>query len=72
MNTIEVLTLLLVVFTALAYIDNHQKTKEASAPPKVKCFFYNNSLRASDFVSDNLSVLIIYWVLDFFKHLFEI
>jgi len=27
MNTIEVLTLLLVVFAALSYIDNHNKKK---------------------------------------------
>ncbi len=25
MNTLEVLTLVLVIFTALAYLDNHQK-----------------------------------------------
>ena len=27
MNTLEVLTLVLVIFTALAYIDNHQNKK---------------------------------------------
>ena len=27
MNTLEVLTLMLVIFTALAYIDNHQNKK---------------------------------------------
>jgi len=27
MNTMEVLTLLLVIFTALSYIDNHNKKK---------------------------------------------
>ncbi len=34
MNVMEVLTLLLVIFTALSYIDNHKK-KLASPPPKV-------------------------------------
>ena len=37
MNTIEVLTLLLVIFAALSYIDDHNnKKKQASQPSKVK------------------------------------
>ena len=36
MNTMEVLTLLLVIFAALAYIDNHNdKIKILPLPPKV-------------------------------------
>lgn len=36
MNTMEILTLLLVIFTALTYLDNHKK-KYASHCPKVRC-----------------------------------
>ena len=36
MNTMEVLTLLLVIFAALAYIDNHNdKKNKHPLPPKV-------------------------------------
>lgn len=37
MNTMEVLTLLLVIFTALAYIDGHNKRKQ-HPPTKVVLF----------------------------------
>lgn len=33
MNTLEVLTLVLVIFAALAYIDNHQDKKKLSSMP---------------------------------------
>ena len=36
MNTMEVLTLLLVIFMALTYIDQHKK-KLSIPPPKVGC-----------------------------------
>ena len=36
MNTMEALTLLLVIFTALTYIDQHKK-KLSIPPPKVGC-----------------------------------
>ena len=36
MNTMEVLTLLLVVFAALSYIDNHNKKKQHPRPSKVE------------------------------------
>lgn len=41
MNTMEVLTLLLVIFAALSYIDNHNKKEIASRPEKVGCYFLN-------------------------------
>ena len=40
MNTLEVLTLLLVVFAALSYLDNHKKI--ASQPLKVRCYLLNS------------------------------
>lgn len=56
MNTMEVLTLLLVVFAALSYIDNHfDKKKQHPLPPKVQdailCSL-NFIEGKSDFVSD--------------------
>lgn len=33
MNTLEVLTLVLVIFLALAYIDNHRDKKKLSSSP---------------------------------------
>ena len=36
MSTSEVLTLLLVVFAALSYIDNHNNKRNSIPPPKVK------------------------------------
>lgn len=45
MNTTEVLTLLLVIFAALSYIDNHDNKKIAPLPPKVevlKSFGFQN------------------------------
>ena len=35
MNTMEVLTLLLVIFAALSYIDNHNNKKKWHPPTKV-------------------------------------
>lgn len=35
MNTMEVLTLLLVVFAALFYIDNHRKWQEGYSLPQI-------------------------------------
>ena len=41
MNTLEVLTLVLVIFAALSYIDNHNnKKKQHPYPEKVRCYFY--------------------------------
>ncbi len=33
MNTLEVLTLVLVIFAALSYIDNHNNNKKKQHPP---------------------------------------
>jgi hypothetical protein len=38
MNTMEILTLLLVIFAALAYIDNHNDKKHPN-PSKVRMLF---------------------------------
>lgn len=35
MNTLEVLTLVLVIFAALSYIDNHNNKKKQHPPTKV-------------------------------------
>lgn len=45
MSVIEVLTLLLVIFAALSYIDNkHNKKIASSKPPKVLgCYFALNT-----------------------------
>ncbi len=40
MNTMEVLTLLLVIFAALSYIDNHSK-KEIASLAQGRCYFKN-------------------------------
>ena len=41
MNTMEVLTLLLVIFAALSYIDNHNnKKKQHPTRPKVDATLY--------------------------------
>ncbi len=40
MNTLEVLTLMLVVFAALSYIDDHNKKKIASHSSKVDAILY--------------------------------
>ena len=49
MNTMEVLTLLLVIFAALSYIDNHfDKKKYHPRPSKVRCYFsFSILLRAN-------------------------
>ena len=48
MNTIEVLTLLLVIFAALSYIDNHNNKKEiAPHCPRFGAISYNIILRAN-------------------------
>lgn len=40
MNTMEVLTLLLVVFAALSYIDNHNKRNSIPDRPKLRMLFF--------------------------------
>ena len=39
MDTLEVLTLVLVIFAALSYIDDHNKKKWHPYPEKVRCYF---------------------------------
>ena len=39
MDTLEVLTLVLVIFAALSYIDDHNKKKQHPYPEKVRCYF---------------------------------
>ena len=46
MSVMEILTLLLVVFAALSYIDDHNNKKIASLPPKVWMLFFIFILRA--------------------------
>ena len=43
MNTMEILTLLLVIFAALAYIDNHNDKKKytSSTAQSLGCLFLN-------------------------------
>ena len=59
MNTIEVLTLLLVVFAALSYIDNHNNKKKQHPQPSQSLGRYScNAFLTegkSDFASDKLS-----------------
>ena len=63
MNTMEVLTLLLVVFAALSYIDNHfDKKKQHPTPPKVQDAILRSLtlLRANRTLYPIASVLIIH------------
>ena len=64
MNTMEVLTLLLVIFAALSYIDNHfDKKKQHPIPSKVQDAISSIVFLTegkSDFASDSLSNQIIH------------
>ena len=59
MNTMEVLTLLLVVFAALSYIDNHNKKKQ-HPPTKANAISIVETEGKSDITSDSLSKKIIH------------
>ena len=65
MNTMEVLTLLLVIFAALSYIDYHNGKKKQHPQPSqsLGCYSCNTFLTEgkSEIASDHLSKQIIQW-----------
>ena len=62
MNTMEILTLFLVIFAALTYLDNRLIRNSIPTPRKVWMLFLIvlQIQRASDFVSDTFLTLIIH------------
>ncbi len=72
MSVMEVLTLLLVIFAALSYLDNHKK-KQHPYPEKVRYYFFFNLIipRADrNSCPINLPVLIVHQSRLFYKQLF--
>ena len=60
MNTLEVLTLVLVIFAALSYIDDHNNKKKQHLTDQSECYFIVATEGKSDITSDSLSKQIIH------------
>ena len=62
MNTLEFLTLVLVIFAALSYIDDHNNKKKQHPPTKVNAISYKYHITEgkSYITSDSLSKQIIH------------
>lgn len=71
MSIMEVLTLLLVIFAALSYIDNKHNKKQHPTVQSQMLFFLFHLTEGIRFCTDYLSDLIIYQALGVFKCLFS-